>query len=407
MINIAILGYGVVGTGLIDIIDKNREKNTFIKDIMITNILVRDIEKHGDKVYADRLTVDADDIFYKDNDIIIEVMGGIDPAYTYVKKALEDGKHVITANKDLVAEHGEELLEIAKRNNIDFRFEAAVAGGIPIIKAINESLSGNEINEVRAILNGTTNFMLTKMCDEELEYEEVLREAQELGFAEANPESDVMGYDAARKLSILSKMIFKKNIYWKDLSIEGITDIDLKDLRYAKSLGYNLKLIATGKMSGDKFYGSVRPTLVKKDSIFSNVRNEFNIVAVYGDNTTESIFIGEGAGKLPTGNAVYGDLLDVIYAKGFNSKFIKGSKNKVYRKYLEDTTALLRVSTNDYENVIRIFKENLDEIDILSNELDDELVLFVKGENETAIDNIINELIKEELIYYAKKIIAI
>ena len=209
MTKVAIMGYGVVGSGLIELIDKNREYNRE-NGILITSILVRNKEKHLNSSHNEVITIDVEEFFSIKSDVVIEVIGGLHPAYDYVKRALALGKHVVTANKDLIATFGHELFQLAKENNVSLKFEAAVAGGIPIIKPLTESLYGNGINGIRAILNGTTNFILTKMDGENLSYEEALNEAQQLGFAEANPESDVMGYDSARKLAILSSLAFDK-----------------------------------------------------------------------------------------------------------------------------------------------------------------------------------------------------
>ena len=202
MTKIAIMGYGVVGSGLIELIDKNRENNRR-NEIVITSILVRDKDKYIDSSHIEVITTSVEEFFSAESDVVIEVMGGINPAYDYVKNSLSLKKHVVTANKDLIATFGHELFQLAKKNKVSLKFEAAVAGGIPIIKPLTESLYGNGISSIKAILNGTTNFILTKMDRESLSYEEALKEAQELGFAEANPESDVKGYDSARKLAIL------------------------------------------------------------------------------------------------------------------------------------------------------------------------------------------------------------
>lgn len=229
-VKIGVLGYGVVGSGLIDIIDNNKEK----RNIEIVGILVNNLEKHKDKKYSNIITNNIDDIFNKDIDILVEVMGGLEPSLSYIKKALNNKIHVVTANKDLLAECGDELAKLASENKVSIKFEASVAGGIPVLKPIIESLEGNNIDSINAILNGTTNFILSKMYDENLSYDMALRQAQELGFAEANPESDVLGYDAARKLSILSTLAYDNRVYWKDVYLEGITDIDEKDIEYAK-----------------------------------------------------------------------------------------------------------------------------------------------------------------------------
>ncbi|ALP03042.1 Homoserine dehydrogenase [Clostridioides difficile] len=228
---IAILGYGTVGSGLIDLIENNTSK----RDIEVVGILVKNKEKHKYKKYFDKITTDIEDIFDKDIDILVEVIGGLNPAFDYVTRALNKKIHVVTANKDLLAEKGSDLIELANLNNVSIKFEASVAGGIPVLKPLIESLEGNNIKSINAILNGTCNFILSKMYDENLPYDVALKQAQELGFAEVNPDADVLGYDSARKLSILSTLSYGKIVYWKDLLLEGITSIDEKDIEYAKN----------------------------------------------------------------------------------------------------------------------------------------------------------------------------
>ena len=235
---IAILGYGTVGKGLVEMIEGNKER----RNIEITNILVRNKDKYKSSKYSDKITENIEDVFNTDIDILVELMGGLHPSYEYIKRALENKINVVTANKDMLAEYGDKLVKISKDNKVSLRFEASVGGGIPVLKPLTESLEGNDIESVYAILNGTTNFILSKMYDEGLPYEEVLKEAQDLGFAEANPEADVEGYDAARKLSILSTLAYHRRVYWKDFYLEGISNIDMKDIDYAKKMGCKIKL---------------------------------------------------------------------------------------------------------------------------------------------------------------------
>ena len=317
---IGILGYGTVASGLVDIIDNNKDK----RDISIEGILVRDVKKHEHRKHADVLTDNIEDIFKKDVDVIVELLGGLHPSYEYLKRAIENKINVVTANKDMLAEFGGELVSLAKENGVCIKFEASVGGGIPVLKPLIESLEGNEIDSISAILNGTTNFILSKMYDENLSYDEALKQAQDLGFAEANPEADVMGYDAGRKLSILSTLSFNKRIYWKDFYLEGINKIEPKDIEYAKQLGCKIKLVGRSKINNGKVNGYVRPVLVGNDDIISKIDNEFNIIVVNGDFLGEVSFVGKGAGKDATGSAVYADVLD-IYDNRLNNvdAFIK------------------------------------------------------------------------------------
>ena len=330
---IGILGYGTVASGLVDIIDNNKDK----RDISIEGILVRDVKKHEHRKHADVLT---DNIFKKDVDVIVELLGGLHPSYEYLKRAIENKINVVTANKDMLAEFGGELVSLAKENGVCIKFEASVGGGIPVLKPLIESLEGNEIDSISAILNGTTNFILSKMYDENLSYDEALKQAQDLGFAEANPEADVMGYDAGRKLSILSTLSFNKRIYWKDFYLEGINKIEPKDIEYAKQLGCKIKLVGRSKINNGKVNGYVRPVLVGNDDIISKIDNEFNIIVVNGDFLGEVSFVGKGAGKDATGSAVYADVLD-IYDNRLNNvdAFIKEKdKQKSKKKDSSETS---------------------------------------------------------------------
>ena len=335
---IGILGYGTVASGLVDIIDNNKDK----RDISIEGILVRDVKKHEHRKHADVLTDNIEDIFKKDVDVIVELLGGLHPSYEYLKRAIENKINVVTANKDMLAEFGGELVSLAKENGVCIKFEASVGGGIPVLKPLIESLEGNEIDSISAILNGTTNFILSKMYDENLSYDEALKQAQDLGFAEANPEADVMGYDAGRKLSILSTLSFNKRIYWKDFYLEGINKIEPKDIEYAKQLGCKIKLVGRSKINNGKVNGYVRPVLVGNDDIISKIDNEFNIIVVNGDFLGEVSFVGKGAGKDATGSAVYADVLD-IYDNRLNNvdAFIK-EKVSVDKVVSSECKALIR-----------------------------------------------------------------
>ena len=350
---IGILGYGTVASGLVDIIDNNKDK----RDISIEGILVRDVSKHAHRKHADVLTSDIEDIFNKDVDVIVELLGGLHPSYEYLKRALENKINVVTANKDMLAEFGGELVSLAKENGVCIKFEASVGGGIPVLKPLIESLEGNEIDSISAILNGTTNFILSKMYDENLSYDEALKQAQELGFAEANPESDVMGYDAGRKLSILSTLSFKKRIYWKDFYLEGINNIEPKDIEYAKQLGCKIKLVGRSKIHDGKVNGYVRPVLVGNDDIISKIDNEFNIIVVNGDFLGEVSFVGKGAGKDATGSAVYADVLD-IYDHRLNNvdAFIK-EKVDVDKVVSHECQALLRFKNPQQDKIISVLKD--------------------------------------------------
>lgn len=385
---ISILGYGTVGSGLIELLDNNKNK----RNIEISNILVKNKDKHIDKKYFDKVTDSIEDVFKKDMDILVEVMGDMDASFEYIKRALKNKIHVVTANKDLIAEHGNEIIKLAKENNVVVKFEASVAGGIPVIKPLIESLEGNNVESISSILNGTTNFILSNMYDNDLSYDEALKQAKDLGFAEANPESDVCGYDAARKLSILSTLAYDKRVYWKDLYLEGITNINEKDIQYAKYLNCKIKLIAHSKFNKGCVSGFVRPVLVECNNVLANTNNEFNAVILDCDSVGEVAFLGKGAGKLATGSAVYGDILDIIdNRKSSLDSFVK-EKIDIEKRINNSCSALLRFKYGEKSKLIDIIKINSNSYDIVDDK--EELVLVVNANCEQRIDDLINTIKK-------------
>ncbi len=312
MINIAVLGYGTVGSGVVEVINTNQDSiNRRAGDeIRIKYVLdLRDFP--GDPV-QEVLVHDYETIVNDPEvDIVVEVMGGLEPAHTFVKRALEAGKSVATSNKALVAKFGPELMDIARNKNINFLFEASCGGGIPIIRALNQSLTADQIDEVTGILNGTTNYMLTKMDMEGSRFESVLKEAQEKGYAEADPTADVEGYDACRKIAILSSLAYGKFLNYEKIHTEGITRITPEDMEYARVMGMSIKLLATSrKLSEDSYYAVVAPFLVGKNNPLYSVNDVYNGIFVHGNVLGDAMFYGSGAGKLPTASAVVADVVD-------------------------------------------------------------------------------------------------
>ena len=312
MINIAVLGYGTVGSGVVEVINTNQDSiNRRAGDaIRIKYVLdLRDFP--GDPVQK-VLVHDYETIVNDPEvDIVVEVMGGLEPAHTFVKRALEAGKSVATSNKALVAKFGPELMNIARNKNINFLFEASCGGGIPIIRALNQSLTADQIDEVTGILNGTTNYMLTKMDMEGSRFESVLKEAQEKGYAEADPTADVEGYDACRKIAILSSLAYGKFLNYEKIHTEGITRITPEDMEYARVMGMSIKLLATSrKLSEDSYYAVVAPFLVGKNNPLYSVNDVYNGIFVHGNVLGDAMFYGSGAGKLPTASAVVADVVD-------------------------------------------------------------------------------------------------
>jgi len=312
MINVAVLGYGTVGSGVVEVINTNHESINKRAGQEINVKYVLDLRDFPGDPVEKILVHDYEQIVNDPEvDIVVEVMGGVEPAYTFVKKALLAGKNVCTSNKALVADKGRELMDIAREKNINFLFEASCGGGIPIIRVINSSLTGDEIDEVTGILNGTTNYMLYKMSTEGCEFDTVLKEAQKKGYAEADPTADVEGYDACRKIAILSSLAYSEYFDYKDIYTEGITKITPEDMEYAAKLGRTIKLLGTSRRNADgTCYAMVAPFLIGRDSPLYSVNEVFNAVFVHGNMLGDAMFYGSGAGKLPTASAVVGDIVD-------------------------------------------------------------------------------------------------
>ena len=314
-LNIALLGLGTVGSGVVKIIEENRQqiKDTINKDIVIKHILVRDKSKKRPlNISQYHLTEDINDILNDNSiDIVVEVMGGIEPTVDWLRTALKNKKHVITANKDLLAIHLKLLEDLAEENGVALKFEASVAGGIPIVNAINNGLNANNISKFMGIFNGTSNFILSKMTHEQTTFKDALEEAQRLGFAEADPTDDVEGVDAARKVVITSYLSFNQVIKLNDVKSVGISDITLADINAANALNYKIKLIGKGTYENGYVNASVEPTLIHKNHQLAAVENEYNAIYVIGDAVGDTMFYGKGAGSLATGSAVVSDLLNV------------------------------------------------------------------------------------------------
>ncbi len=311
MIKIAVLGYGTVGSGVAEVIWTNQDiiNKRVGEELEIKYIL--DLREFPGTP-AEHLIVHDFEQIVNDEEvkIVVEVMGGIEPAYTFVKRSLLAGKSVVTSNKALVAKHGAELLAIAKKSNINFLYEASVGGGIPIIRPLTTSLTGDVIEEITGILNGTTNYMMSKMYHENADYDAVLKEAQAMGYAERDPSADVEGHDACRKIAILSSIISGKLVDFEDIYTEGITNISQTDIQYAKALEMKIKLLASCTRGGDKLCAIVAPHLVSPEHPLYNIEDVFNSIFVKGNMLGDSMFYGSGAGKLPTASAVVGDIVD-------------------------------------------------------------------------------------------------
>ena len=313
-VKVAILGLGTVGSGVYKLIQKRADvmEKTIGAQMEVKKILVRNINKKREGVDASLLTDNWNDIVEDDEiQIVIEVMGGIEPAKTMILEALRAGKNVVSANKDLIAEEGHVLLATAEENRVDFLFEAAVAGAIPIIRPMKQCLAVNDISEVVGIVNGTTNYILTKMTEEGMDFSDALEKAQELGFAEADPTSDVEGLDAGRKVAIMASIAFHSRVEFPNVFTEGITKITAKDIEYAKEFDSVIKLLGVAHNTESGIEVGVYPMMIHKDHPLASVRDSFNAVFVHGDAADDAMFYGRGAGEFPTASAVMGDVIDV------------------------------------------------------------------------------------------------
>ena len=314
-VKVALLGLGTVGSGVYKLIQQKEEefeKRTGAR-IQLKKILVNNMKKERPGIEQSLLTDSWKDIVEDEEvELIIEVIGGIEPAKTMIIEALNAGKNVVTANKDLVAEYGKELFEAAERNKKDFLFEAAVAGGIPIIRPMKQCLAGNEISDVVGIVNGTTNYILTKMCEDGMDFQEALEKATELGYAEADPTADIEGYDAGRKVAIMASIAFHSRVVFSDVYTEGITKITARDIAYAKEFDSVIKLLGVAHNTAKGIEVAVYPMMISNQHPLASVRDSFNAVFVHGDAVDDAMFYGRGAGELPTASAVVGDVLDVV-----------------------------------------------------------------------------------------------
>lgn len=378
MVNIAVLGYGTVGSGVVEVIQTNQEivNKRAGQEVNIKYVLdLREFE--GDPIQK-ILVHDYDTILNdKDVKVVVEVMGGVEPAHTFVKQALENGKSVCTSNKEMVAKYGAELIQIAEDNNVNFLYEASVGGGIPIIRPLTSSLTCDDITEVSGILNGTTNYILTKMRDEGAAFADVLREAQEKGYAERNPEADIEGYDACRKIAILTSLVCGQQVDYEDVHTEGITKITEKDFLYAKALKGSIKLLGTYQRMEGKAYVMVAPMIVSEKHPLYHVDGVFNAIFVHGNMLDDAMFYGRGAGKLPTASAVVSDVVDEVKHMGKNimqiwepGKLELGNFDEWKHKFL-----------------VRIQSADIDDVDMEDVKEAFGDVLYIKApgvENETA-----------------------
>ncbi len=386
MISVAIMGHGVVGSGVDEIIRTHKERlfSAIGEELDVKYIL--DLREFPDSPHADRFTKDFEDIISDvEVRVVVEAMGGLNPAYDFTKRWLKAGKSVVTSNKELVAQHGAELLQIAKDNNANYLFEASVGGGIPIIRPLSKCLAANEVDEIAGILNGTTNFILTKMISEGMGFDDALKLAQELGYAEKDPTADVEGHDACRKICILASLAYGKHVYPDNVHTEGISKITLEDVKYAENWGGVIKLIGRCKVEDDgRMDIGVAPMFVPNKSQLANINDVFNGIMVRGDCTGDVVFYGKGAGKLPTASAVVADVIDcALHLKRRKPIFWADCKEQNLLPKSESKSALyIRVNTADKEDAYNKLNEALGEVKVLTreNEPQNEAAFATKAE---------------------------
>lgn len=364
MVKVAVLGYGTVGSGIVEVIKTNQDMVNKKAGDEIDVKYILDLRDFPGDPYENLVVHDVE-IILNDPEVLViaEAMGGVEPAYTFTKRALSAGKSVCTSNKELVAKHGAELIELARTNKCNYMFEASVGGGIPIIRPLNASLTPERVDGITGILNGTTNYILTKMEKEGSDFDTVLKEAQDKGYAERNPEADVEGYDACRKIAILSSLIYGKNVNFENIYTEGITKITTNDFAYAKKAGYTIKLLAMSKEVDGKYFAMVTPCMINDQNPLYFVNDVFNGILVHGNTLGNTMYYGAGAGKLPTASAVVSDIIDCVKHLG-KTVFCFWDKEELQLSSMDDSVKrfFVRVKDADFAKAKEVFGD-VEEID--------------------------------------------
>ena len=364
MVKVAVLGYGTVGSGIVEVIKTNQDMVNKKAGDEIDVKYILDLRDFPGDPYENLVVHDVE-IILNDPEVLViaEAMGGVEPAYTFTKRALSAGKSVCTSNKELVAKHGAELIELARVNKCNYMFEASVGGGIPIIRPLNASLTPERVDGITGILNGTTNYILTKMEKKGSDFDTVLKEAQDKGYAERNPEADVEGYDACRKIAILSSLIYGKNVNFENIYTEGITKITTNDFAYAKKAGYTIKLLAMSKEVDGKYFAMVTPCMINDQNPLYFVNDVFNGILVHGNTLGNTMYYGAGAGKLPTASAVVSDIIDCVKHLG-KTVFCFWDKEELTLSSMDDSVKrfFVRVKDADFAKAKEVFGD-VEEID--------------------------------------------
>lgn len=380
MINIAILGFGTVGSGVYEVLKKDGGiiAGRVGEEVRIKHIVeIRDFSGHE---AAELFTKDYNTVLTDNSvSIVVEMMGGVEPAYSFTKDAILHGKSVVTSNKALVAAKGAELFKLARENGVFYRYEASVGGGIPVIRPIGTCLAANRITRVMGILNGTTNYILTKMIDEGQSFETALADAQKKGYAEADPTADVEGHDTCRKIAILASLIFGKDVDYTKISTEGISAIEPEDVEYAEAMDCSIKLIGLARIGEEKVFARVSPMLIPNDSPLAGVKDVFNAVMLTGDNVGDVMLYGSGAGKLPTASAVVSDVIDIARGISENRRLDWVAGDSAYVTPLAETkvTCLVRSKTE------------IEDATCIDIGLDDEKGYILRNIKESDLENLL------------------
>ena len=389
MINVAIMGHGVVGSGVAEILINHADRITAKAQTPVNVKYILDLRDFPGLSYSDKYIKDFNIILNDDSvKVVVEVMGGINPAYDFVKSCLLKGKSVATSNKELVAAKGAELIKLANENNVNFLFEASVGGGIPVLRPMAQCLAANEITEITGILNGTTNFILNKMIVDNMDFDAALALAQQKGFAEKNPAADIEGHDACRKVCILAALGFGKHVYPEQVKTEGITDVTLDDVESADNFGCVVKLIGHAKkLPNGKITATVRPTLVGRDCILSGVNGVFNAIMVRGDQTGDVMFYGKGAGKEATASAVVADVIDCV--KHIDARkylyWEDGSPDYVDNSYDETVRLYVRATSDNFSELEAQYEAIFPGVSCVKNKFRGEIAFITDSEKESLI----------------------